>query len=671
MCGIAGQFSFSSETRVDEDILTRMRDAMAHRGPDGAGNWVSADRRVGLAHRRLSIVDLSPAAAQPMVNEDGKVVVTFNGEIYNYSPLRAELVAHGHRFRSDHSDTEVLVHGYEQWGIDGLLERIEGDFAFALWDQRTESMHLARDRIGVKPLYFSVDDGVLLFASEIKSLVAHPRIRTELEPVAMYHYLSFLAAPAPLTMFRGIFKLPSGCRASLKSRGRFQSRRYWDPTPGKGIEPGRLAGLDADGREQIYVSEIRERLDASVRKRMMSDVPVGVFLSGGIDSTTNVALMSRYTEQPVNTFSVGFRDHTELNELEFARQVATKFGTRHREVLIEESDMMAYLDTLIHDQDEPIADWVCVPLHFVSKLAREDGVTVVQVGEGSDEQFSGYDYHLKYLRVHELFWAPFSRYMPRLLRPMIGRTARAIGRRSRRWAVHADFVDRAARGRELFWSGATTLWDLLKHRAVDPSRIGVSKANEDLAESGLLPEGYMEPDSYNVVRSFFGRLNGGRPGADVLARMVYSEFRLRLPELLLMRVDKITMSSSLEGRVPFLDHSLVELTMDIPMQDKLRNGESKYLLKRAVEGWIPESIIRRKKMGFAAPMAQWMRSSFGGRARERMQASSLMRGGWFDEVFVDELWREHRSGRRDNSIFLWALFNLTAWYDYWIDRRAT
>jgi asparagine synthase (glutamine-hydrolysing) len=670
MCGIAGVFSYASDARVDEAALRRVRDTMVHRGPDGAGEWVSNDRRVGLVHRRLSIVDLSAAAAQPMANEDGRVVVTFNGEIYNHQPLRAELSKAGHHFRSDHSDTEVLVHGYEQWGIDGLLGRLEGDYAFALWDDNAGALHMARDRIGVKPLYFSLKNGVLIFGSEIKAIVADPRVCRDIEPVAMYHYLSFLTTPAPLTMFKGIYKLPAAWRVSVARDGRFDARQYWDPSPGKGIPRSEIEGLDRDQREAYYVSGVRERLDAAVRKRMMSDVPIGVFLSGGIDSSTNVALMSRYTDQPLNTFSVGFKDHTELNEFQYAELVAKKFGTRHREILIDVGDMMSYVDRLIHQQDEPLADWVCIPLHFVSKLAHDHGVTVVQVGEGADEQFSGYDYHRKYLDVYRFFWSPFNRFVPEFARPAVSRLAAAAGRTWPRLSLHADFIDRAARKRELFWSGATVLWDLMKHRAIRPGAISPATNHPELVNSGLLPRSFLQPDSFNVVSSFFEQLDREHPGQDQLTRMIYSEFRLRLPELLLMRVDKITMSSSIEGRVPYLDHALVEFTMDIPMTDKVRDGESKHILKRAVSGWIPDEIIYRRKQGFSAPMAQWMRGSFGERARAKTLRSKLMDRGWFDTRFIDALWRAHRSGRRDNSIFLWALFNLAAWYDYWVSGEA-
>ena len=339
MCGIAGIYCYNSQYRVEEKILTQMRDTMMHRGPDGGANWVAPDRRVGLAHRRLSIIDLSTAATQPMPNEDETVWVIFNGEIYNHLGLRRELSAAGHRFRTDHSDTEVLVHGYEQWGIAGLLERIEGDYGFALWDCRKESLYLVRDRIGVKPLYFSLQDGMLLFASEIKAIVAHPAVERDVDPLAMYHYLSFLTTPAPLTMFKGVYKLPAGHYLEISKTGAFRATRYWDAVPGRGIPRGDIAGLDWPAREQYYVRGIRERLTGAVEKRMMSDVPFGVFLSGGIDSSTNVALMSQYMDRPIDTFTVGFKDHQHLNELAEAELVAKQFKTNHHQVLIDEHDM--------------------------------------------------------------------------------------------------------------------------------------------------------------------------------------------------------------------------------------------------------------------------------------------------------------------------------------------
>jgi asparagine synthase (glutamine-hydrolysing) len=666
MCGVTGIYHFAPPAEVDESALLRMRDTMVHRGPDGEGVWIAPDRRVGLAHRRLAILDLSANAAQPMTNEDGTIWVTYNGEIYNHLGLRGELQRNGHRFCTDHSDTEVLVHGYEEWGLDGLLQRLDGDYAFALWDERRRVLSLARDRVGVKPLYFSFRGQVFLFGSEIKAILAHPASIREIQPVAMYHYLSFLTTPAPLTMFAGVYKLPAGHCIEVEEGGEFRARQYWDAVPGRGIQASDVAGLSPRAQEAFYIDGIRQRLSEAVEKRMMSDVPVGVFLSGGVDSSTNVALFSRHTSK-INTFTVGFKDHPHLNELEYAQQIAHQFHTTHHEILIDEHDMVGYLDALIHSQDEPIADWVCIPLYFVSKLTRDNGVTVIQVGEGSDEQFSGYASYMGYLRLFHRYWQPFRQFLPGPARAAISALARLAARLRPGLDVYADIIDRAHRNREHFWSGATVFPELTKRRLVRGGSIHNGRAGTcRLTESGLLPECYLQSDTFNVIRSFLEPFDRQHPGRDTLTRMIYSEFKIRLPELLLMRVDKITMSESLEARVPFLDHRLVEFTTDIPETWKTRGGEPKYLLKKAVEGLIPDNIIYRKKMGFGAPMSQWLRGSFGRHVEESMLASPLMQRGFFDTEFIRGLCQDHRSGRRDTSLYIWTLFNLTSWYDYWI-----
>lgn len=670
MCGITGIFSYTGQGSVDVGVLEKMRDTMVHRGPNGGGAWVSDDRTVGLAHRRLSIIDLSQVASQPMCNEDGSIWITFNGEIYNHTILRAELVAAGHRFKTDHSDTEVLIHGYEQWGVDGLLQRIAGDYAFAIWDSADQTLHLARDRIGVKPLYFGWAEGSFLFGSEIKAILAHPQVVRDVSPVAMYHYLSFLTTPAPLTMFDGIFKLPAGYRIELKQGGAFSAVRYWDAVPGKGINPEEVSGLSEKAQENFYIDGIRSRLEKAVEKRMMSDVPFGVFLSGGIDSSTNVALMSRHMDRPVDSFTVGFKDFQHLNELDHAERVAKEFKTNHHEILIDEKDMIGYLDDLIHHQDEPIADWVCIPLYFVSKLTRDNGVTVIQVGEGSDEQFSGYASYMGYLELYHKYWQPFRKFAPKPLQHLIAGGAKLAAKARPGLSIYADIIDRAARDREHFWSGATVFWDTLKKPLINPGASWETKVPQQLIDSGLLPESYLETDTFNIIRSFLGPFDQANPGQDALTRMIYNEFKLRLPELLLMRVDKITMSQSLEARVPFLDHELVEFSMDIPEVWKTKNGVAKYLLKKAVEGLIPDEIIYRKKMGFGAPMSEWLKGDFGHVTEKAVLGSGLMNRGFFNVEHVQRLFAEHRSGRRDTSLYLWTLFNLTSWYDYWVDRKA-
>ena len=669
MCGIVGIYNLEKKKVIDKELLFAMRDTMVHRGPDGEGIWISDNGQVGLAHRRLSIIDLDPLATQPMCNEDSSIWVTFNGEIYNHISLRTELESAGHHFKTDHSDTEVLVHGYEEWGIEGLLNRLEGMFGFGIWDEHRQLLTLVRDRVGIKPVYFSLQDGTFRFASEIKAILADSEVERDIDPMAMYHYLSFLTTPAPMTMFKGIFKLPAGYYMEVKNTGELNAHCYWDALPGKGIDQSDLKGLSDAAVEEFYLTGIRSRLENAVEKRMMSDVPFGVFLSGGVDSSTNVALMSRHTDS-LNTFTVGFKDHQHLNELEHANRIAQEFNTNHHEILIDEEDMVGYLDDLIHHQDEPIADWVCIPLYFVSKLARESGAKVIQVGEGADEQFSGYASYMGYLDLYKKYWQPFRHWFPKPLQHATAALAKSVASFKPGLMMYADIIQRAANDRQHFWSGATVFWDLLKEQLINDGTIRSAGVPKAVMDSGLFPESYLQADTFNIIRSFQEQLANSYPDQDVLTRMIYNEFKLRLPELLLMRVDKISMSVALEARVPFLDHKLVEFTMDIPMHWKVKNGMPKYLLKKAVEGLIPDEIIYRKKMGFGAPMTQWLRGEFGKHVEAGILGSNLMRCGYFNLDYIAKLITDHRMDRTDNSLYIWTLFNLTSWYDYWIDQKV-
>jgi asparagine synthase (glutamine-hydrolysing) len=631
-----------------------MRDRLVHRGPDGCGVWVDEARSVGLAHRRLAIIDLSDAGLQPMGTEDGLVQLVYNGEIYNFRDLRDELVAAGYRFRS-RTDTEVLLHGYRHWGPD-VLHHLTGMFAFALWDARERRLLLARDRMGVKPLYFCMHGGELRFASEIKALLADPAVPREIEPVAAWHYLSFLVPPAPLTMFRGIYKLPAGHLLTARPGREPVVSRWWDPVdaPPAGVDP------DVYRDEDSAAAELLARLDASIERRMISDVPFGVFLSGGIDSSTNVALMSRHMTRPVETFSVGFKDHDDYNEMPYARRVAERFGTHHHEVMIDDRDMEGFLPQLVDQQDEPIADWVCVPLHFVSKLARDSGVIVVQVGEGSDEQFCGYDHFKPYVKQHRRYTRPLN-LLPGPLRRSAAGLARLAGLLDAAWAYRASIASAVAAGEELFWGGAVCF------RGDDKDRIWAARRNGKPAFPAFVPEAFRGYDSGAVVKHLVDGFRENNPAADFYQSMLYLELRLRLPELLLMRVDKISMASSIEARVPFLDHHFVEFTMDLPLALRLRGDTGKYLLKKAVRGLVPDDIIDRPKMGFSAPFREWFRGPFGGYARERFARSEL---GLLDTERVTRLLDEHAEGRADHSFPLWTLLNLVLWHDLWIAGRA-
>ncbi len=643
---------------IDGAWLEAMNQSMVHRGPDGDGVWLSQDRSIGLAHRRLSIIDLSEVAGQPMANEDGSIQVTYNGEIYNHGGLREELKAAGHAFATHHSDTEVLVHGYEEWGIAGLLDRLEGMFAFAVWDEKTKKLTLARDRVGIKPVYFTKRDGLFLFASEIKALLTHPSVPRKVGKAALYHYLTYLTTPAPLTMFDGIYKLPASTYMEIAENGKLSVHRYWDAVPGRS---GAVAGDAASLQKGVF-----DCLHAAVEKRMMSDVPYGAFLSGGIDSSVNVALMDKFTDDPVNTFTVGFKDHQHLNELNYASRVAKEFNTNHHEVLVDEADMVGYLEDLIYTQDEPLADWVCIPLHFVSKLAAQSGVKVIQVGEGADEQFCGYNGYMKYLQLHHYCYGPFQKLLPKPLQQGVARMAGAVAKIAPNFEIYADAVDRAAADREAFWSGAVAYWESQKKAILPVLEEEIPHGAEELIEAGLLPKIYLAPDSFTVANGFLTEFDATHPGRDQLTRMIHNEFRLRLPELLLMRVDKITMAQSLEARVPFLDHALAEFTMNIPEAEKISGGVAKKLLKKSVEGLIPDDIIYRKKMGFNAPMAEWMRGDFGAKAEHEILNSPILPEVGFDSAAIAGMIADHRTGRRDRSLQIWVLYNLTSWHSHWV-----
>jgi asparagine synthase (glutamine-hydrolysing) len=645
MCGICGILATSSSFDATEWTVVAMRDTMVHRGPDDAGadSWQAGDGRVAFGHRRLSIVDLSPAGHNPMPNEDGTVWITFNGEIYNHRALREELEAKGHRYRS-HCDTETIVHLYEEEG-PRCVERLQGMFAIAIWDARRSELFLARDRLGIKPLYYARPPGGFVFGSEIKALLAHPAITPDLEEEAFFHYLTFICTPAPMTMFKGIYKLAPAERMTVRSDGSIESDVFWTPMSERSVRE--VAQMSEDQMED----RLLELLRASIEKRMMADVPFGVFLSGGVDSSTNVALMAELMSDPVRTFSVAFRDFERYNELAYAREISQRFATDHHEVIIDWGDLESFLPEMIFHQDEPIADWVCVPLHYVARLARENGTIVVQVGEGSDELFHGYDSYISAARFRRRFWEPFQR-VPAPLRRGTGHAVTALARRVGRGEVHALQVAEAAAGRLPFWGGAICYQGALKERVI--------------AHNGRVPL-----DSYDVVRRFWDAAERERPAADLLQKMTYLELKQRLAELLLMRVDKMTMATSVEARVPFLDHELVEFALALPPDMKVRAGVGKYLLKRAVSrSLLPAHIVYRKKQGFGAPVAEWFQGELGGRAQQQINGSALRERGLLNYAEVDRMWEAHRRGPVNWAFHLWTLYNVSAWYDYWVAGRS-
>ena len=646
MCGICGVWEYGATGggRVEPALIERMRDRMPHRGPDDAGAEIFDDGRLGFGFRRLSIIDLSAAGHQPMRGCKGRDLwLVFNGEIYNHARLRQELEARGHVYRSL-TDSETILHLYEERGMD-FVHDLEGDYAIALWDGERGQLLLVRDRMGVKPLYFYQQTGRFIFASEIKAILAHPAVTPEVDEEALYHYLTFLTTPAPQTLFRHVQKLPAGHLLSVARDGTTTLVQYWDALPPE-APPANERETDEEQR-----AEILRLLRASISKRMMSDVPFGVFLSGGVDSSANVALMAEQMSRPVQTFTVGFRDNEELNELEGARAIARRYATDHHEVLIGFEEMQSFLPDLVFHQDEPIADPVCVPLFYVSRLARQSGTIVVQVGEGADEIFSGYANYVQHLRLYERFWRHAER-LPRAARRAASRLAQPLMERTVKKRGAIELVRRLGADESLFWGGAIVYDETFKPRVLSPElrarTIGLS--------------------SYDVVRGYLEQIARVRPASDFLARMTYLELKLRLPELLLMRVDKITMATSVEARVPFLDHKLVEYALSISRAQKVEGTSGKHILKRALEDILPHDLLYRRKRGFGAPIREWL----GGDSHDLLDAhllnSTLRRRNFFDYTVVARLVEEHRRGARDWSFPLWALLNLSLWYERWIER---
>jgi asparagine synthase (glutamine-hydrolysing) len=625
---------------VERELVVRMRDEMTHRGPDDAGELIFDEGRGGLGFRRLSIIDLSEAGHQPMRGCTDEVWLVFNGEIYNHARLREDLEKRGHVYAS-RTDSETILHLYEERGLD-FVQDLEGDYGICLWDEKLERLVLVRDRIGVKPLYFYHKDGRFIFASEIKAILQHPIVTPDVDEESLYHYLTFLTTPAPRTLFRDIQKIPAGHMLTVSRDGTISLKQYWDALPPE--------QMDARSEEE-HKTEILRLLRESIKKRMMSDVPFGVFLSGGVDSSANVALMSEQMSRPVETFTVGFKDAEYLNELDSARRIARDFQTNHHEVIISEDEMQKFLPDLVFHQDEPIADPVCVPLYYVSKLARDSGTIVVQVGEGADEIFSGYENYVRHLRIYEKFWQHAER-VPRGLRSAASRLTRPALEATGRKRAAIELIRRLGADEPLFWGGVVVYDETFKPRVL----------------SRHMRERMQARSSLEVVNSYLNYIEEERPHSDFLSRMTYLELKLRLPELLLMRVDKITMATSVEARVPFLDHHLVEYAMGVPRELKVEGKSGKHILKRALEEILPRDLLYSRKRGFGAPVREWFRNGLAGWFDSHLMNSTMRRRDFFDYEFVARLLDEHRRGTHEWGFHLWALLNLSLWYERWIER---
>jgi asparagine synthase (glutamine-hydrolysing) len=607
-----------------------MLHSIFHRGPDEAGRF--RDNQIDMGLRRVSIIDLS-SGQQPIFNEDGRLAVIFNGEIYNYRDLRQDLIQRGHIFKTN-SDTEVIVHLYEEYG-EGCVSRLRGMFALAVWDKENRRLFLARDHLGVKPLYFAEVRGALLFASEIKSLLQHPLLAAELDLVALNDYLLLRYVPAPRTLFKSVNMLPAGCWLISDAQG-VRTKQYWDV---------KFEDTPFDGAATaVATDQLTEILQNSVKSQLMSDVPFGAFLSGGIDSSTVVALMTKHLEAPVKTFSVGFEGagQNEYSELPFARLVAERYHTEHHETFVTAQDFADDLPNIIWHLDQPIADYAQIAYWKVSQLAAQH-VKMVLTGEGGDELFAGYG------RYAGERYAPLLRNAPESLRSII----RSLSYKTRK-----------------FRRQSAALYALSHRDEATRFASWIPLFNHHEKDRLLRPDIEDELRCYHSHRALEQLLDSVE-AKDPISRLLYVDTKMWLPDYLLVRGDKLTMAASLEARVPFLDHNLVQFAARLPSKLKLRAGVSKFLLKKATKAWLPPEIINRRKKGFPVPVPVWLRSSARSMMRDLLSRDTISRRGLFNPDYVSRLMKEHESGEADHATKIYGLMSLELWQRQFVDGRST
>jgi asparagine synthase (glutamine-hydrolysing) len=641
MCGIAGAIWNDPRAALAPDVLERMTNILRHRGPDDAGSYQSGLKLqagygtmpgVALGHRRLSIIDLA-GGHQPLANEDGSIWIVFNGEIYNHRQLRQRLEGAGHRFAT-HSDTETIVHLYEDEGLD-FVRHLNGMFALAIWDANKRRLVVARDRLGKKPLYYRHESHRLLFASELKSLLEVPGIEREIDPQALDEYLTYQYVPHPRTIFRGFSKLPPA-HYGVFAEGEWTTHCYWNPDFEREVA---LPMAD-------YAAQVRELLTSSVQLRLESDVPLGAFLSGGVDSALIVGLMQRLSTQPVKTFSIGF-GVKEYDETAAAREVAMRLGTDHHEFRVE-PECLDVLDTLIWHYDEPFADSSALPTYYVAKLTRQH-VTVALSGDGGDELFGGYT---RYRGVRVAAW--FDR-LPQFARSLVAaRLWHSLGR----GGPQRSLVRRIGR--------------LSEALAYDPQRryLELVSVFNETRRAELYSEEFVSrlsgDDPYEFLQAAFARSRS----RDQVTAASLTDLVTYLPCDLMTKVDIASMANSLECRAPFLDYRLVELAAQMPVAYKLHRGRGKRILREAFPELLPESITRRPKMGFGVPMGHWFRQDLKDYSREVLLDPRSLGRGYFRPAAVERLLQEHASGAFDHGHRLWALLCLELWHRQWFDQSS-
>jgi asparagine synthase (glutamine-hydrolysing) len=650
VCGIAGILDPAASTSADRlgAMASTMASSVEHRGPDDAGLWVDAEAGVAFGHRRLAVIDTGIGGAQPMISPGGRWVLSYNGEIYNHQVVRHRLEQAGSRFRG-HSDTEVLAAAVERWGIDRAIEACEGMFAVALWDRRDRELHLIRDRFGEKPLYYGWVEDVIAFGSELKALCALPWFKAELNRRAVASFLRHNCVPAPETIWRGVYKLLPGHLITLQAPSRYllpEQRCYWSAADVVAQARGdRLTGSDSEVTDQL-----EKALSEAVATRMVADVPVGAFLSGGIDSSTVVALMQQRASKPVRTFTVGFADRA-FDESSEAAAVAAHLGTDHTAVHVGDAEAIEVIPRISDIWDEPFADVSQIPTYLVSRVARQD-VTVSLSGDGGDELFAGYNRHAWLDRV----W--------RSANVVPAEARRAVGSALNR--IPPAFIEQASNATRVFPRGL---------QVRNPST-KVAKLARVLAASD--PE-----DAYRNLITHWDDSNTmvlGNDHADTAApdrrspvvdggiteQMLWSDLVSYLPDDILTKLDRAAMAVSLETRAPFLDRQILDLAWRLPLDAKLRGGRTKWVLRQVLERHVPSTLVERPKMGFGLPIGSWLRDGLAPWAEDLLDERRLRRQGLLDPVSIRRAWNLHRSGRRDLGYELWDVLVLQSWMDRWI-----
>lgn len=628
MCGIVGILNFDSGP-VNRDLLTKMARSLSHRGPDDEGIYIRD--KIGLGHRRLSIIDLSCQGHQPMGNEDGSIWITYNGEIYNHQSLRKYLEAGGHQYKSQ-TDTETILHLYEENGI-GCLKDLDGEFAFAILDKNKRTIFCARDRLGVKPLYYYITDKLFIFASEIKAILLHPAVRREVDLQALSYYLSFSVSPAPLTMFKNIFKLEAGHYLVISEEGKLIKKQYWDAIPSEKIRCS----------EKEAIETIRLKFRESVSERLMSDVPFGAFLSGGIDSSANVAFMSQLVNEPVKTFNVAIEGLYSYDESYFAQIVSRYFSTDYHFLRIKFDDFRRFFKEMAYHTDEPLCDYACIPNFYLAKLARDNKVPVIQVGEGNDELFCGYRSYAAILDLIKFYYP-----LPALIKDPISNFLKLIQGKNLHYTL-----ERATEGQDVFLGGSYLFTESEKRPLFNKS-INISSLNPS--------------DVYvsNIYRGLLSKF----PQADPLDKMIYLDLKVRLPELLLMRADKMTMANSVEARLPFLDYQFVEYILSLPSEFKYRFRKTKYLFKKSLKGILPKEIISQPKKGFAGSPVNIFHQDFQKYLLELHQNTKPILAEWFNpDIIKDMLNVNAKNMSFREGMKIWSIFSLMLWLEeFFIDR---